>query len=108
MTPQLKNMNELVAYLESLENRIRSLERENEALQGQKDQLNRYLQDLGGDAQKLLPKTGLISPNFLQRAFTVWGHYFVAQLIISVPILCVYFIIAFLLIQNGISILPTP
>ena len=30
-----------------------------------------------------LPNHGLMSDNFLYRAFTVWGHYFVAQLIIA-------------------------
>jgi hypothetical protein len=32
-----------------------------------------------------LPKSWLFSDSFLKRAFAVWGHYFVANLIISVP-----------------------
>ncbi len=108
MPPKFNNMNDLLAYLDSMEQRVQSLEKENQDLQGQKDSLNRYIQELGGDAQKLLPKTGLLSPSFLQRAFTVWGHYFVAQLIISVPILCVYFILMFLAIKQGINFVPTP
>jgi hypothetical protein len=35
--------------------------------------------------QSHLPDTSLVSDSFLTRAFTVWGHYFVAQLIISIP-----------------------
>jgi hypothetical protein len=108
MSPQFSNMDELTAYLESLEKRLLALERENQALQDQKDSLNHYIQELGGDAQKLLPKTSLLSPSFLQRAFAVWGHYFVAQLIISIPLACVYFIIVYLMLQQGISVIPTP
>jgi hypothetical protein len=108
MSPHFGNMNELTAYLEALENRVLSLEREKQALQDQKETLNHYIQELGGDAQKLLPKTSLLAPNFLQRAFAVWGHYFVAQMIISIPLACIYFIIVYLLLQQGVSIIPTP
>jgi hypothetical protein len=41
-----------------------------------------------------LPNTAIISPSFLTRAFAVWGHYFVAQLIIAVPIYCIIFLLA--------------
>jgi hypothetical protein len=108
MSPQFKDMNELTDYLDSLEKRIKALERENEGLQTQKDSLNRYIHELGGDAQKLLPKTSLLSPNFLLRAFTVWGHYFVAQLIISIPIACLYFAFFFWVLRQGVPIFPTP
>jgi hypothetical protein len=33
-----------------------------------------------------LPDSNIISRKFLSRAFAVWGHTFVAQLIIIVPI----------------------
>lgn len=33
-----------------------------------------------------LPNTSLLSDKFLTRAFTVWGHVFVAQLLIALPI----------------------
>ena len=110
MTPQFSNMNEMLTYLESLEKRLVVLERQRQDLEGQKETLNRYIQEMGGDAQKLLPKTSLLAPNFLQRAFAVWGHYFVAQLIISIPITCIYFIFVFLLVREGVSLpgLPTP
>ncbi|MEW6092377.1 MAG: hypothetical protein AB1531_00280 [Chloroflexota bacterium] len=108
MSPQFNNMNDLVAYLDSLEKRIQTLERENQSLVSQKESLTRYIQELGGDAQKMLPKTSLLSPSFLQRAFTVWGHNFVAQMIISIPILCIYFIAIYMMIQQGLPIIPTP
>lgn len=106
MTPRFNNMNELVSYLEVLETRLQALEAENTALRTQKDSLKEYIQELSGDAQRLLPKTGLVSPSFIQRAFTVWGHYFVAQLIISVPIACLYFILMYVLVRQGVQ-LPT-
>jgi len=33
-----------------------------------------------------LPDSNIINRKFLSRAFAVWGHYFVTQLIIVVPI----------------------
>ena len=83
MSAQFNNMNELTSYLDAMENRIKTLESQNESLRT-------YVTAMGGDAAKLLPKTGLLSGSFIQRAFTVWGHYFVAQLIISIPFVCIY------------------
>jgi hypothetical protein len=34
----------------------------------------------------MLPETGLLSHRFMKRAFTVWGHNFVIQLIISLVV----------------------
>lgn len=96
MPPQFNNMNDLTNYLTTLEDRVRALEGQNESLQ-------RYVTDLGGDAQKMLPRTSLLSPSFIQRAFAVWGHYFVAQLIIGIPIACIYFVVLYLsLSQSGV------
>lgn len=108
MSPQFSNMNDLLVYLDTLEKRLLVLERENQALQEQKEGLNRHVQEPGGEAQKLLPKTSLLSPNFLLRAFTVWGHYFVAQLIIGIPLACIYAIFLYNMIKQGLPILPTP
>jgi flagellar biosynthesis protein FliR len=35
-----------------------------------------------------IPDSNIISPNFLKRAFTVWGHYVVAGFIIAIPFMC--------------------
>ncbi len=32
-----------------------------------------------------IPDSNIISPKFLNRAFTVWGHYVVAGFIIAIP-----------------------
>ena len=48
-----------------------------------------------------LPSTNIISDSFLSRAFTVWGHYFVAQLIIGLCLLSVYFVVFFLFLSSA-------
>ncbi len=101
MSPQFNNMNDLTTYLNALEERIKTLESQN-------DSFRRYITDLGGDAQKMLPKSSLLSSSFIQRAFAVWGHYFVAQLIISIPIVCIYLIFIFAILRGEGNFLPTP
>jgi len=34
-----------------------------------------------------VPKTMILDDNFLKRAFAIWGHYFVANLIIGLALL---------------------
>ena len=43
-----------------------------------------------------VPDSKIISPKFIERAFTVWGHYVVAGFIIAVPMMCFTVIIAFI------------
>ena len=106
MSPQFNSMDELVAYLGTLEERLRSLETENLSLKLQNETLNNYMKEMGGVSQKMLPKTNLISPKFLRRAFTVWGHSFIAGLIISIPFV-ILAIVVYLALQQGINLLPT-
>lgn len=84
MTSQFKNMNELVDYLGVLEQRVNVLEEENNRLRAlpqpkatvDGNMISRYV-------SQILPQTNLFSPSFMKRAFAVWGHFFVANLIIS-------------------------
>lgn len=69
-------------YIQSLENRIIKLE----------DKINSI--DI---SRSPLPDSTLFDNNFLKRAFAIWGHYFVAQLIIAIPIYCIVFGFALLL-----------
>lgn len=48
-----------------------------------------------------VPKIGLVSKNFITRAFAVWGHYFVASLLIGIAASCIGTIILLVL---GVSI----
>lgn len=43
-----------------------------------------------------LPETMLLNKSFLKRAFAVLGHYFVASLIITIPIYVLIFLIVIL------------
>lgn len=112
-TAKFTSISQLTVYLTGLEARLDKLEYENESL---RDDINRAKQENlelrqsmpqpqmdidEKDARKLLralPETGLLSRSFITRAFTVWGHYFVAQLIISLGIFAVYVVVAMLLL----------
>jgi hypothetical protein len=100
MKKNFRTMNELSDYLESLEQRIDNLENENQ-------KLRRHI-----TAVSKLPKTNLISDNFLKRAFATWGHFFTAHLIISIIggicyLLWIVFIINSMFISAGTTT-PTP
>lgn len=45
-----------------------------------------------------IPNSSILSDNFLARAFSIWGHYFVAQLIIGLVIGVFYLIIILLIV----------
>jgi len=45
----------------------------------------------------MLPGYGILSKNFLTRAFSVWGLYFVSSLIIGLAISCVATLLGLLL-----------
>jgi hypothetical protein len=91
---QFHSQAELVNYLETLERRVQQLEQESSSFKTDLSvtgsspvpiQVQRWL-------ERFIPHTGLFSSSFLARSFTVWGHYFVAQLIISAGFLVVYLI----------------
>lgn len=88
MPPQFKNMNDLVTYLGNLEERLRNLETENENLRvlasRQESQKSLDENDVERVVLEYFPSTNLIDPNFLKRAFAVWGHFFVANLIVGI------------------------
>ncbi len=47
--------------------------------------------------QVMLPDYGILSRNFLTRAFSVWGLYFVASLIIGIAIACISTVLGLIL-----------
>lgn len=82
---QFKSMTELVEYLGNLEGRVRALETENANLRA----IEPKHENLDGNAiaksvLRALPQTNILSYGFFQRAFAIWGHFFVANLIISI------------------------
>ena len=44
-----------------------------------------------------LPDLGILSRNFLTRAFSVWGLYFVANLLIGIVFGCIFVVMGLLL-----------
>ena len=70
-----KALEDALAEIETLKNRVSELE---------------------GTSGKMtkLPRTSLLNENFLTRAFTVWGHNFVAGIIIAIPFWFLALIIA--------------
>jgi hypothetical protein len=89
MSPQFNNMNELTSYLNAMEDRVKILENQNEALK-------QSIPESLANAARALPRTRLLSRSFFERALTVWGHNFVIQLIISLVLLCVVLFIIML------------
>lgn len=77
MNRKFNNADELNQYLEKLERRIENLENENKQLIKRNQPIK-------------LPQTNIINPNFLSRAFTVWGHFFTAHIIITITIGIIY------------------
>lgn len=80
-----ETLEQLSMKLEQLEDQIATLSDENEAL------------------RERIPDTNLISPKFLNRAFTVWGHYIVAGFIIAIPFMCLtgLFAVAIMFFSQG-------
>ena len=70
---------------------VRELQRMVDRLEMQVQDLQRQVQQQGNYIERqmpALPNTSLLSPRFLSRAFAVWGHYFVASFLISIPFWC--------------------
>ncbi len=90
------NMSELVTYLNTLENRIIALESEQKMMRERLASSHDERIAIRAEVEKLLPTSGLFSLSFWRRAFTVWGHYFAAQIIISIILLFLYALVVVL------------
>lgn len=92
---QFSSQADLVNYLTQLEQRVANLEVENQILQAglsaQTQAPGKY--DLAEAVEAALPRTMLISKNYLERAFAVFGHYFVSSAIVGIFLSILFFII---------------
>ena len=81
----LESMQQEIAYLRG---RVNALETE------------RQMQKPHG-----LPDTWLLSPNLLKRAFGVYGHNLLAGFLVSIPFICLYFVLMLMLgvLSSGLN-----
>jgi len=98
--PDFKNVEDLTAYLANQEKRIQDLEQANAVLIAEVKKRFIHKDDMPEILSDAIPRTGLLNRNFLKRAFTVWGHYFVAQLIIGLVLGAGYFVYFLILIKK--------
>jgi hypothetical protein len=87
MSYEIESMTDLVSYLDILERRINDLEVENSDLRTQMNASERRGLDVIAFVKENWPRTGLVSPSFWMRALTVYGHFIVIQLVISILLL---------------------
>jgi len=73
------------SYQQSISSHSLDVERRLSYVEARLDMIN-----TGESKQIKLPKTNILSDSFLSRAFAIWGHYFVAQLVIGVCIAILY------------------
>ena len=97
-----QSLQQLTAYLEGQNQRISALEEENKKLMTFIASRLVHKEDILETVEEVLPKTGVISPRFMKRAFSIWGHYFVAQLIIGAGIGLAYLV--FTLVLNSLLV----
>jgi hypothetical protein len=98
--PEFNTREDLNDYLLHQEQRIQNLEQANAELIGEIKKRFIHKDELPAIFSENIPNTGLFSRNFIKRAFTVWGHYFVAQLIIAIVFGAFYFVIFILLLSK--------
>ena len=103
---QFKNMNELIQYLNDLEQRINILEEQNLALRTSMEELNGKNRELVEFLKDSWPKTSLFNSNFWVRAWTIFGHNLVIQLIIGVFILILYLVFLAPMIASMLQQVP--
>jgi hypothetical protein len=104
MDSQIYGMDNLQQIVEDQEKRIRDLEQANAALISEVKKRFVSKNEFAQSMDQIAPRTGLTSPDFMKRAFSVWGHHFVAQLIINIVIGVIYFVIVVLIL--GKTLIP--
>ena len=97
---QFKSARELAEYLSNVDERLERLETENRKL---KKKIKIETREVNNDLDhiyEIFSVTNLFSKNFLKRAFAVWGHFFVANLLISIVAVVVYFLLVATLLTS--------
>ena len=100
---RFKNAHELAEYLNTIEERLENLEVENRRL---KKRIRVETRGVSSDIDyiyEIFPVTNLLSKSFIKRAFAVWGHFFVANLLISIVLGILYFFLFVSLLTSVVS-----
>jgi hypothetical protein len=90
---EFKSMNDLVAYLRDLEARLAASEQANAELSTKLQEADKRSLDVIGFVRENWPQTGLVSKSWWVRAFSVYGYFFVINLIISIILTIFSFLI---------------
>jgi hypothetical protein len=91
---QLKTISDLTSYLDYMETRMATLEKENMGLKNMINHVGRAVSNLPTETVQL-PRTGLVSRSFFKRSFSVWVHFVFAQLVIGLLVLIAYAVLIF-------------
>ncbi|MCK7505716.1 MAG: hypothetical protein MZV70_17635 [Desulfobacterales bacterium] len=100
-------MNDLVEYLGKLEERVNALEAENANLRSivpAKESVDGNI--IARYVSNSLPQTDIINHSFLRRAFAVYGHFFVANLIVSAVVFLIYLCLMAVLFGSALEVCP--
>jgi hypothetical protein len=101
--PEFKTHEDLINFLTNQERRISNLEKANAELIGEIKKRFIQKEELPAMLSNVIPKTGLFNQSFIKRAFSVWGHYFVAQLFLAAIVMAFYFVVFILLLGKFAS-----
>jgi hypothetical protein len=101
-TPRITSMDDLIQLLSDQEKRIHDLEEANAALIAEVKKRFVSKEELPRVVAATQPPYGIVSTNFIKRAFSAWGLHFVAQLIISLVLGLIYFVIFVILLKKSI------
>lgn len=96
------DMEELSAYLTNQEKRIHDLEAANAVLIAEVKKRFVSKEEFSRTIDSYIPRNGLVSNSFMKRAFSVWGHHFVAQLLINIAVGVLYVIIVVVILQKAV------
>jgi hypothetical protein len=104
MDSQYYGNDDLQNIIAEQEKRISALEQANAALIAEVKKRFVSKNEFTQSMNEIAPRTGLSSPDFIKRAFSVWGHNFVASLIINIVFGVIYFVIVVLIL--GKTLIP--
>ena len=96
--PPMRNVKDLVTVLGQMHKKITALEAENAALKEElgKTATKRDVVQMISKVETLnLPKHGLFSDSFIVRSVSIYGHWFVANLVVSIVFGFLWFLLFF-------------